>query len=52
MAKNVKNRKKPKKHHRFKKLVKLVVLAGAAYGAKKYWDNRKQSGAKKSQSAK
>ncbi|MBI4426694.1 MAG: hypothetical protein HY567_03890 [Candidatus Kerfeldbacteria bacterium] len=37
---------KKKKHHRFKKLVKLAVLAGAAYSAKKIWDQ--QRGRKKS----
>ncbi len=32
-----------KRHHRVKKLVKLALLAGAAYGAKRVWDKRQGS---------
>ncbi len=31
-----------KKPGKVKKLAKLVLLAGAAYGAKKLWDQRKR----------
>jgi len=41
MAKKQPNEKPKKKHHRIKKLMKLAVVAGAAYGVKKYLDSKK-----------
>lgn len=41
MGKHKTNDKPKKKHHRIKKLMKLAVVAGAAYGVKKYLDSKK-----------
>lgn len=41
MTKQQSSAKPKKKHHRAKKLMKLAVVAGAAFGIKKYLDSRK-----------
>jgi len=42
MAKKHTSQRPAKKHHRVKKLVKLALVAGAAYGVKRWLNQRKK----------
>lgn len=39
--KEQRTKQQQKKHHRIKKIMKLAMVTGAAYGVKKYLDSRK-----------